>query len=390
MSSIAVAAISARMLAEAARDDGFDAVALDLFGDVDTRRACSQWLPIGRPDMLHIDDALVLAALGSLAQRGVEGWIVGSGFEGRPDLLERGATLLPLIGTQADAVRCVRDPRAFFEFLDAQGIPHPPVSQTVPADDRGWLVKDANGCGGAHIRRLVPQHGELPPEPVPGQRYFQREMQGLPMSASFIGNGSDARVLGFNRLIVRRLGTRPFVFCGAVGPVPLPDEVAERLTAAVRVIVAAFSLRGLGSLDFILDGNDFGVLEVNPRPPASIALYGRRHFLSVSQRAPHGAVAAHVRACLQGELPEPAAQHSSDTVQGTEIVFAPRPVRIDELAAQRLAERADCHDLPSGAMHFATGDPICSVSAAAADAERVHALLDLRRQAVHQSLEIDP
>ena len=179
---------------------------------------------------------------------------------------------------------------------------------TAPTDGAGWLVKDANGCGGGHIRRLAPQHVDSPTEPVPAQRYFQREMKGLPMSATFIGNGSDARVLGFNRLIVRRLGTRPFVFCGAVGPVPLPDDVAARLTAAVRAIVAAFSLRGLGSLDFMLDGDAFGVLEVNPRPPASMALYGSRYFQSASQAAPCGAVAAHVRACLHDELPEPAAQ----------------------------------------------------------------------------------
>ena len=210
MSSIAVAALSARMLAEAARDDGFDVVALDLFGDLDTRRACSQWLPIGQPGLLHIDDALALSALGPLAQRGVQGWIAGSGFEGRPELLERGAALLPLIGTQADAVRRVRDPRTFFDFLDAEGIAHPPVSMTAPAYGPGWLVKDANGCGGGHIRRWAPRPGELPPpEPVPGEcdfGYFQREMQGLPMSATFIGNGSDACVLGFNRLIVRPMG----------------------------------------------------------------------------------------------------------------------------------------------------------------------------------------
>jgi uncharacterized protein len=390
MSLIAVAALSARMLAETARDDGFEVVALDLFGDTDTRRACSQWLRIGSAATLQIDDASVLSALRDLAQRGAGGWVPGSGFEGRPDLLERGAALLPLIGTKADAVRRVRDPRIFFDLLDSARLPHPPVRMTAPADTAGWLVKDAQACGGWHIRRLSLPPDASPPEPDPAHRYFQREMPGEPVSATFIGNGSDARVLGFNRLIVRRQGTRPFVFCGVVGPVPLPDDVAVRLTAAVRTIVAAFSLRGLGSLDFMLDGNAFGVLEVNPRPPASMALYGKRYFQSGSQAAPCGAVAAHVRACMNDELPELAAQLADAGVQGTEIVFAPRPVWIDAHAARRLAARADCHDLPSGAMHFASGDPICSVSAAGADVEQVRKLLALGREAVHQLLEIDP
>lgn len=390
MTLLAVAALSARLLAEAARDDGFEVVALDLFGDADTRRACAQWIPIGSVATLQIDDASVLWALRGLAQRGAAGWIPGSGFEGRPELLQSGAALLPLIGTAAGAVRRVRDPATFFDFLDAQGIAHPPVRLMAPADTGGWLVKDAHACGGWHIRRAAPQPGVSPGEPLPAQHYFQREVPGVPMSATFIGNGSDARVLGFNRLIVRRLATRPFVFCGVVGPVPLPDGVAARLTAAVRAIVAAFSVRGLGSLDFMLDGDAFSVLEVNPRPPASMELYGRHYFRTTSQGAPRAAVAAHVAACQRDELPLPATQVTNAGVHGTEIVFATRPVSIDEASARRLAERADCHDLPSGAMHFACGDPICSVSAAAADAERVQALLDLGRAAAYQTLEIDP
>ena len=78
MTVLAVAALSARMLAEAARADGFDVIAFDVFGDADTRRACSQWLPIGAPDGLRIDAALLLSVLGALAQRGdVIGWIAG-------------------------------------------------------------------------------------------------------------------------------------------------------------------------------------------------------------------------------------------------------------------------------------------------------------------------
>jgi predicted ATP-grasp superfamily ATP-dependent carboligase len=376
MTVLAVAALCARMLAEAARDDGFDTVALDLFGDADTRRASSQWFSIGEPGG-RIDAARLLSTLDALSKRaGVSGWIAGSGFEGRPELLERGAALLPLIGTQADAVRRMRDPRSFFGFLDAQGIAHPQVRLTAPPDaglpEAGrWLVKDPGGCGGWHIRRARPD------EPLRAPCYLQREVPGTPMSATFIANGGDACVLGFNQLIVRPFGTRPFVFCGAVGPLPLPTGVAHRISAAVRSIAAEFSLRGLGSLDFMLDGDDFGVLEVNPRPPASIALYGSC-----------GIVAAHVRACLQGELASMPAR--TDTVRGAEIVFAPRPLRLGEAAARRLAERAGCHDLPAGAAHFGAADPVCSVSASGADAGQVRALLDQGREVVHRILEACP
>lgn len=370
MTALAVVSISARMLAEAAVDDGFEVVALDLFGDADTRRACAEWHSIGDPASLSIDGERLLSVLEGLAQRGrVAGWIAGSGFEGRPDLLETGAALLPLIGTQADAMRRVRDPQAFFGFLDARGIAHPAVRVTAPEDAVGWLVKDAHGCGGWHIRRATS------PDVLSVHQYFQRESAGRPMSATFVANGRDASVLGFNQLIVRPLAGRPFVYCGSVGPVPLPPIAADQVTAALRALVSAFSLRGLGSVDFMLDGEAVDVLEVNPRPPASMALYGP------------GMVAAHVRACVQGELPESPAQ-ANGLVRGTEVVFAPRRLWLDEPATQRLAARPGCHDLPIAATAFEAGDPLCSVSASGANAEHVRELLQRGCEAVHQSLEI--
>ncbi|MDM0073248.1 ATP-grasp domain-containing protein [Variovorax sp. J2P1-59] len=376
MTALAVASISARVLAESAVDDGFEVVALDLFGDADTRRACSEWYSIGDPADLSIDGARLLSALESLSQRRrVAGWIAGSGFEGRPDLLESGAALLPLIGTQADAMRRVREPGSFFGFLDARGIAHPAVRMTTPEDAAGWLIKDAHGCGGWHIRRVESQQGRAPSDAVSAHHYFQREASGTPMSATFVANGRDASVLGFNELIVRPLAGRPFVFCGAVGPVPLPDIVAARVKAALRALVEAFSLRGLGSLDFMLDGDAVSVLEVNPRPPASMALYGR------------GIVAAHVRACVRGKLAPWPTQAANDPVRGNEVVFAPRRLWLDEPAAQRLAARAGCHDLPTAASGFEAGDPLCSVSASGANALQVRELLQRGRLAVHQSLE---
>ncbi len=371
MSLLAVAALSARTLAEAARDDGFDVVALDLFGDADTRRACSHWMQIGAPESLRIDPAMLLSALTGLAQRrDVIGWIAGSGFDGQADLLARGAAVLPLIGTPADAQQQVRDPQAFFDALDRLGIAHPPVRMTAPVDAAGWLVKDPWGCGGWHIRRASCG------DPAPAHHYFQREVPGTPMSATFIANGSDTCVLGFNELTVRRFGARPFVFCGAVGPVALPPEVAPRIVAAVRGLAAAFALRGLASLDFMLDGAAFSVLEVNTRPPASMALYGR-----------HGVVAAHLRACLHGELPLGSSVSLIDAVQGTEIVFASRPTRFDAPAALRLAGLAGCHDLPFAATHFNAADPVCSVSARGNTAAQVRGMLAQRCAAVHQFLE---
>jgi uncharacterized protein len=374
MSVLVVAALSARMLAEAAHEEGFDVIALDLFGDADTRRACTQWRSIGDVAAMRIDGPRFLAALREIARgRDAIGWIVGSGFEGEPEWLARGDALLPLLGNAADVVRRVRDPQVFFDVLDAHGIAHPPVRFAPPAERRGWLLKDARGCGGQHIVRAVDS------ELMPAHHYFQRELPGKPMSATFLANGREARVLGFNAQIVREAGDRPFVFCGVIGPVPMPRSAAETVTAAVDTLVRAFDLRGLGSLDFLLDGDDARVLEINPRPPASLALYGASASL----------ITAHIRACRHGELSiAPAPQPTQ--VAGIEIVYAHHALSWGEGDLARLAKRTDCHDLPAAATRFAPGEPVCSVSARGASAAQVRTLLAHARDAAHRQPETSP
>jgi len=372
--AVAVAALSARTLAEAAAREGIDAVALDLFGDRDTRRAATQWTSIGRPDTMSIDAAALLDALRALSRRGqVQGWVVGAGFDGRSELLGLGAACLPLLGTAACDVRRVRDPASFFGFLRDAGIGHPPVRWVAEADTAGWLAKDAGGCGGWHIRRAA----DVVDDDAPPLRYWQREVSGVAMSATFIANGRDAVLLGHNEQIVRPLGARPFVYRGVCGPVPVPAGVAREVGAAVRALAASFGLRGLGSLDYLLDGERVSVLEVNPRPPASMALY--------PVAGGTGVLRAHLRACLDDELPlapEPAA-----TVGGCEIVYAPRALRLDEAAATALASWPDAHDLPHAGTPFEAGDPLCSVSARGPDAASVKIGLARQREAVLQQLE---
>lgn len=373
MAVLAVAAASVRMLAEAAVRDGHRVVALDRFGDADTRRASMRWHPIGEPDSAQFDATRVLDALRDLARHGgadVIGWIPGGGFEGRPELIEAGAKLLPLIGTPADAVRRVRDPALFFGALAAHAIAHPPVRHDAPADPNGWLLKDARGCGGWHIR-AASAAGALPD----ASHYFQRAMPGQPMSATFIADGTRALLLGINELIVRPFGAHPYVYGGCIGPVAAPPELARRADHAVQALSAEFGLRGWCSLDFMRDGDAIAVLEVNPRPPASLALYAQL-----------GLIDAQLQACLRAELP-PASAFAAAQVTGNEIVYARRPLQLDAARAQRLAQWPDGHDLPIAGARFAIGDPVCSLSAVGVRGDDVGALLAARREALLQMLE---
>lgn len=374
MRRIAVAGLSARGLAEAAVREGFDVIALDVFGDRDTRRVASRWQPIGSAAALRIDETLLLDALHRLAERDeAQGWIAGSGFEGRPDLLQRGAERLPLIGNDASTVRRVRDPETFFAALDDCRIAHPAVQYAWPSDAGGWLMKDAGGCGGWHVRRAA----DGPLAELPPGCYLQRERSGTPMSATFVADGRRATVLGCNEQLTLAIGAAPWAYAGVIGPVPTSEAVAGQVHDAVHALVARFGVRGLCSLDFLLGNSGIDVLELNPRPSASLELH--------AQAVP-GLVRAHVRACERGEL-TPLSVHTSGVLRGNAIVFARTALELDARAAERLASEPDVHDLPQPHSRFARGDPVCSVGAHGSSAAALRAALAGRCETLLATLE---
>ena len=375
---LVVAGLSARMLAQSARAAAYGVDAIDLFGDLDTRAAASHWSSAGVPAGLEFDGRRLLGALAAAASRHaparVVGWVAGNGFEGRPDLLQQGQAVLPLLGNSADTVRRVRDPATFFERLRALGIPQPELALEPPRGE-GWLVKDAGSSGGLHVERF--RHALQGAEPRPGsRRYFQREVAGEPMSALFLADGRRACMLGFSRQLVAALGERPFVHRGCVGPVALPAAVAQRLAGLLDALVEAFELRGLNSLDFLLAGDEFVVLELNPRPSASMAVH---------EAAPAGGLmAAHVAACSGHGLASPA---DVCGVRGFELLFAPRDVIVTLAQERAMAARAWCHDRPAAYTRIGCEQPLCSVSASAADETSLMRLLAQRRTEILALME---
>jgi predicted ATP-grasp superfamily ATP-dependent carboligase len=371
--TVVVAALSARQLASSARRAGWTVHALDLFGDVDTRAAASRWTPIGEPDTLRIDGARFLAALKDAcsAARCI-GWIAGAGFEPQLHLLDAGARVMPLIGNGTDVAQRVRDPRRFFAALDGLGIAHPPTQFTPPRDPRGWLVKDFASSGGWHVRRA---DGTLPGAAEDGATgvYFQREAAGRPMSLLFLADGKRALPVATNALRFRAVGARPFVYHGAIGPVTdLPAHVPVALARAVDALADAFQLRGLGSLDVLVDGDTIRVLELNPRPTATLALY--------DADMPRGLVLQHVEAC-KARLPDAPLPIRSTRVRGESTVFTAQRCRIQPAHVSALTHLG-CHDIPQPGTDVPAGAPLCTVAAHDTTVTHVDEQLATREAAV--------
>jgi predicted ATP-grasp superfamily ATP-dependent carboligase len=285
-----IAAVSGRALARSALRAGFQPLVADFFADADTRDlalACRKlkgdiargfrWQSL-RP---------TLEALAKAAPSPILGLVYGSGFEDRPALLTRMAALWPLLGNDAATVERLKDPANFFAALDRLGIPHPRTATERPAKGAGWLAKRRGGAGGSHI---------LPSRLQRGGRdvYFQELVAGQAVSALFVANGKGARVLGFSEQWTSPSPRGLWRYGGAVRPAELPSRLARHMASAVENVALAFNLKGLASADFMVNGGEALLLEVNPRPGATLDI-----FDCDSQPL----LGLHLDAMLQGKLP---------------------------------------------------------------------------------------
>lgn len=360
-----IAAASGRALAASARRAGFVPLVADAFGDQDTLAAAAGHVRAGLFDR-PIDAEKLIAALETLAgARDCAGIVCGSGFEGRADLLARISERWTLLGNGANTVARIKNPMEFAAICRAANIPHPDTSLTPPADRTGWLVKRAGGAGGRHVRAA--SDGEAAGEGV----YFQRRVEGAPVSALVLGSGRRAMVLGFSAQWATPSRRHPFRYGGAVRPAMLADDVQRAMTAAVERLVVAVPLVGVNSADFLVDGSAFHLLEVNPRPGATFDLFDLERT---------SLFALHVQACA-GTLPAQAPVFD-DAMAGA-IVYAEHD--IDSVPAISWPEWAA--DRPVAGSRINVDGPVCSVFARADTAAKARELVEHHIARVHAMLD---
>jgi predicted ATP-grasp superfamily ATP-dependent carboligase len=356
--AILVVAVTGRALAASAARAGRPVIVLDYFADRDTCAFASACRAVVSGKAMRFDRRRLLAAAEELAPPGA-GLVYGSGFEGRSGLLERLCVGRRLHGNRPAVVAEVRRPDAFFPLLDRLAVRHPEVCYTAPSDPSGWLVKEPGGSGGTRVRPADRRR-------VRPSAYFQRLATGRNCSALFLADGRRACILGFNEQWTSpvRAGL-PFLYGGAVGHIALPLKVEADLRTRLDAFVAATGLVGLNGIDFLLSDSDWLVLEVNPRPTATMELYDADYE--------RGLFEAHLRAC-EGELP--AAPAVARAARASSIVHAAHGWQVSE----GFAFPGWCRDIPQPGTRLAVGDPVCTVHAEAADSDQAVALVRERQR----------
>jgi predicted ATP-grasp superfamily ATP-dependent carboligase len=354
---VLIAALSGRALAVSARRAGYAPLVADLFGDADMRAAASQFMTTPGDLASGLHEPALIASLTRLAEgHRCEGLVYGSGFEARPESLRRLADRWRLLGNGADVVSRTKDPLAFAALCRDLGIAHPVVSAAPPTDPTGWLRKRIGGAGGAHVR---PANGKAEKSE---RVYFQRQVTGRAVSLLFLANGKDTLPLGFSAQWNNPTREAPARFGGAVRPAGIGLRLKRRLCTDAENLARHLGLRGLNSADFLIEGDTAWLIEINPRPGATLDLFD-------SPSAP--LFALHVDAC-RGALPERAPSWRGGASAAT--VYATRPIPV----MPRLDWPQWCADRQSAGSRVEAGAPICTVLAKASSAGRARGLVEDR------------
>lgn len=358
-----VVATSGRLIAEALADGGYVADVLDGFADADCRAAARSCTALPWSDATDPAPAAAPLEAATLAWADAHPdgiLLAGAGFEHRPALLARLAARLPLAGTCAGAVARCKDPWQLAQACAQHGLATPPLCRPGSEAAAGWLLRQTGACGGGHLRAARQDDRD------DGRQVWHRHTAGEAVSLLFHARAGSTVALSWQHQFCAPTPRQPWRFGGVVAVEAANAPWAPAIELAASRLADEFGLQGLNGLDALWDGSTLWVLEINPRPPASLTLLSpaaRAHWIgahlatagapgcdgdAATRDASPGASAAGV--CAGGF-----AQHALNA--GMAVVYA----------STRLSIPADfrfppgCHDLPVPPCTFEAGDPVCSV-----------------------------
>ena len=339
-----IAALSGRALAVAARKAGYAPLVADLFGDEDLCAAAAKAARMPGNLKIGLVGQTTRKTLARLATgKKCQGLVWGTGFEDRPELLANLARMWPILGNSAEVVRRAKDPYHLAGLCEALGIAHPQIRQTAPRDTTDWLRKTMGGSGGAHVKIASEDAASC------GKTYCQRKVDGCSVSALFVANGERTLMIGFTDQWSNPTREAPLRYGGAVRPASLNRHQKLALGQIVGRISNALGLRGLNSADFIIEDQSYWLIEINPRPGATLDIFDEVSAPLFSM---------HVEAC-RGSLPERAPRYGGAAAAA--ILYATRRVE----SFPRLDWPEWTADRQRAGTRIEVGEPICTVRAKA-------------------------
>lgn len=366
--------VSTRALMESAAQSGRQIRGLDFFGDWDTKQLGNS---LGLTNNFGLKPSVkVLLEAARLIP--CEALVYGSGPENHPEGLayweERGL----LYGNGVSVLKKVRNPWLVRQCLEQTEVRMPEFFSVKQwkrnLNGKKWLLKPLHRGGGHGIIELPEKEEAVSAlflKLKNAERYIVEEyIEGIPASATFLANGREAVLLGTSRqLIGNKSLEKPFLYMGNIVPFFMPPYFDrqifnKKLTGAVTQLTAAFQLKGVNTLDFIVNARGIFVLELNPRWSGSVELIENYLGERIFER--------HLSACRGLALDS--VKEALDTrpeYWGKTLVYADFPFTVikHEDKALRFLYENGARDIPCAGTRIDKGQPICTVLAKA-DSEK--------------------
>ena len=341
---------SARALATSAARAGWHVYAADLFCDLDLQAVAQAAVAVA-----HASDGDAAGYPWSLLSAVAEfppdaAWCYTGAIENHPDLVDAIARVRRLAGNTADCIRRLRDPADVAAAAGAAGLAFPETCRSpdgVPRDGT-WLVKPLAGAGGRGIRRWTPAvavesgigHGAMP-RPI---SVWQRFVSGTPISAAYCFSRRRSQLLGASRQLIGEpwCHAGPFAWCGGVtlhaaGGMPEGTHLGAALERLGGVLAERFQPVGLVGVDLVVDANGhLTVIEINPRPTASMELFERSGAGSIAGR--------HLAACGCAAVSDSPCEHlplEPTSTWAKAVLFAAAPTAVSTTLIDALARESD-------------------------------------------------
>ena len=270
--------------------------------------------------------------------------IYGSGFERRPEMIEAISRKFAVAGNTAETVRLVKDPAGLARLCSELSMPHPDIRFDAPEHPQEWLTKLAGGAGGSHVK---PANGDA----YGHEHYFQRFIPGKNLSALFLADRDKAHVVGFSRQWSSPSKHAPFRYGGAVRLRRFDREKTTQIENWLTGLAKRTQLAGLNSADFIDGPSGLHLIEINPRPGATLDIFDNDQTPLLRE---------HLRAIMGSNISMPAYKGSAASA----IAYTAKAIS----AFPKIDWPALTADHQMSGTTLAAGDPVCTVFAAAPSA----------------------
>jgi len=349
--SLIVVGGSVRAAVGSAIRAGLTPYACDAFGDRDLTAACVSTVAVPYP-------AGIVKGVREFPRCE---WMYTGGLENHPQLVARLAADRPLLGNGPAVLKRVRSIELLRDAMARAGFTMPEMRSVTdqPPRDGSWLVKRRHSTGGLHVQPWM----EATRVSKPRQWYLQRRVVGRAIGVSFVGNGSQAAMIGVSQSMVLDGGSggASFLYAGSIAPVELSPTLNASLRQLGDTLAGEFQLVGLFGVDAMVDEEDrLWVLEVNPRYTASIELFERAMGIR--------AVTWHVDACRNRRLPNDSSAVTNNMV-GKMVAYATerRVITAAEVERWESVNRGEVWpriaDIPQIGSIVEQGQPIATVFA---------------------------